>query len=471
MFELTQYTDQHRAELQRLLETPEWQEVVSAGLVDEAAVEGLCPGSTRSFIDTVVDQLLAFNQQAVRALIDGGCVDGERLFERLSRWPRDLQGRQPAISFLGLNVTAECNFEPKCVYCNQPCPESSVGVNSWRAVIEEATADGDGQGPYIYITGGEPLLLGEELWGDDGLVRFATRRGAGVNVNTNATMLTPAVAVRLVKAGLWKLHVSLDTPDRDLHSALRGGEQFDQVLRGIYNVQLARDLVGVGHPVIHTNCVLTRKNLHDFPRLIAFLLEKRKQAVRKDDPFKEDLLPHVIPVGGDDNGWLRPTADQFREFYEGVWAEVCRMWDAYQDGLGVPKEEQRALFGYFSNPFLRVEHRGGLDAYVEASAEGRYGRLALSRHCYVAPTQAAFTPDGNQYRCGCHAVRRTLPVGNVEQRGIFQSIREGIDGLEHLPRQEHCYGCALATLYINQSVEARLKEKVAELLKPRQQGR
>jgi len=464
MFELKQYTDQHRMELRRLLEGPAWRQAVSSGLVAEAAADKLSPGSTRSFIDTVVDQLLAFNQSAVAALIDGGCRDAQRLFDRLSRWPPDLNGKPPLMSFLGLNVTAECNLRPRCVYCNQPRPEAAVGMDGWREIIHEATADGDGKGPYVYVTGGEPLLLGAALWGDEGLVRLATQRGAAVNVNTNASLITPEVALRLVKAGLGKLHVSVDTADESLHEALRGGEQLHRVLRGIYNVQLARDLLGVTYPVVHTNCVLTRKNLRGFPRLIAFLLEKRKQAAGKDDPFKEDLLPHVIPVGGDGNARLRPDAGQFREFYESLWQEVCRMWEAHQDGLGIPAEERRALFGYFSNPFLRVQHRGGLEAYVKVSAEGRYGRLALSQHCYVAPTQAAFTPDGNQYRCGSHAIRRILPLGNIARKGVFESIREGIGGLEDLPRPEDCYGCAMATLYINQSVEARLKEAVAKIL-------
>ncbi len=461
MVELTQYTDRHREELRQLLDEPQWREA----LASLPAGETLPPGSARSFIDTVVDQLIAFNQPAAAEMIDGGCRDAQRLLDRLARWPRDLGGKPPRISFLGLNVTAECNLQPRCVYCNQSQPDTVETADSWREIIREVTADANGDGPYIYITGGEPLLLGEELWGDDGLIRFAARRGAAVNVNTNASMITPHIALHLVAAGLGKLHVSLDTADEGLHEFLRGGEPLGRVLRGIYNVQLARDVLGVAHPVIHTNCVLTRRNLRGFPRLIEFIMEKRKQAVVREDPFREDLLPHVIPVGGDGNAPLRPQADEFREFYEPIWAKVCRMWADYQDALGIPAESRRELFGFFTNPFLRVEHRGGLDAYVQASAEGRYGRLALSRHCYVAPTQAAFTPDGNQYRCGSHAIRRIMPLGNISQRGVFESIRDGLPGLDKLPRPEDCYGCALATLYINQSVEAKLTEKVAEMLK------
>ena len=341
---------------------------------------------------------------------------------------------------------------------------SNVDLNGWKRIVAEATRNIDGGGPYVYLTGGEPLVLGEAIWGDEGIVRFATERGAGVNINTNALELTPQVALRLIKAGLRILHISLDTADPTLHCELRGGESPEQILQGIYNVQLARELVGVSYPLIHTNCVLTNKNLDQFPRLFAFLLAKHKQTVDKADPLYNDLFPHVIPVGGSSNAGLRPSAEAFKRFYQEVWAEVGQVWADYQDRLGRPQEERGALFGYFSNPFLRVEHEGGLEAYVLASAEAEYGKLALSQHCYVAPTQAAITPDGYQHYCGAHAIRRILPVGNVCKGGIHDSIRAGIAGLADLPREEHCSGCAMATLYINQAVEVRLRNEVHELL-------
>ena len=140
------------------------------------------------------------------------------------------------------------------------------------------------------------------------------------------------------------------------------------------------------------------------------------------------------------------------------------MWDDYQDEIGVPQDKKGKLFGYFSNPFLRVAHEGGLEAYAKASADARYGRLALSKRCYVTPTQASFTPDGQQYRCGSHAIRHVFPLGSIKDRGVFDSIKAGISSQIALPQQEHCYGCALATLYINQAVESKLKEKAKEMV-------
>ena len=464
MIDLGHYAPAHRAELEKLLESAEWRKVLDSGLLEEVKAERIEPGERRDFIGTVADQLLEFNEKRVEELIAQGNEDEEGLLDELGRWPEGLDGKDLKISFLGFNVTAECNFVPRCVYCNQPFIEDEVGLDGWKGIVEEVTRVNEGTGPYIYITGGEPLILEEQIWGDDGLIQFATRRGASVNVNTNALMLTPEVALRFVKTGLARLHISLDTADEVLQNFLLGGERMEDVLEGIYNVQLARDLVGVGYPEIHTNCVLTRRNLDLFPDLFRFILAKRKETVDRGDPLFQDLFPHVIPVGGRSNDSMRPSVEGFRRFYDEIWPAVCQIWDEYQADKGVSKEERGRLFGYFSNPFLRVDHEGGLEAYVETSAQGRYGSLALPRYCYVAPTQGSFTPDGNQYRCGSHAIRRILPIGKAGEGGFFENVRSGIAGLDGLPQEEECFGCALATLYINQSVEKKLRDRLQEML-------
>lgn len=465
---LRHYTPQHREELEKLLASHRWQTALNSGLVEEVQEERIEPGKPRPFIDTVVDQLREFNQKRVGNLIAQGHIDEEDLFAELSRWPLEI--KDPKISFFGMNLTYRCNFIPRCIYCNQSQVESTVGLDGWKCMIEEITSNSDGEGPYIYITGGEPLVLGEQIWGDDGLIRFATERSARVNVNTNATLITPEVALRFIKGGLGILHISLDTSDPELQNELFGNSSSDlthQVLQGIYNIQLARDILGTSYPAIHTNCVLTKKNLDKFPQLVAFILEKRKQTADRKDPFYNDLFPHIIPVGGSSNDWLRPSEEEFRRLYTEIWNRVCEIWDNYQAKLGVPQGKRGILFGYFSNPFLKIEHEGGLEAYIVASREGQYGKLGLSRQCYVAPTQAYFTPDGYQFRCGSHAVRRQHPIGNIAERKVFDSIRSGIADLDQLPQEEDCYGCALATLYINQSVEAKLKAELQSMLKMR----
>ncbi len=460
--DLSAYSPAHRARLEALLASPAWQQELRGGLVDRVREARRSPGKPRPFIDAVTVPLRAANTARVQGLIAAGVHDEDLLLDALSAWPEDLGGPQP-LAFLGLNLTAACNLRPRCVYCNQPFVTSRVEPAGWLGIIAES-AWPPGEGPYVYLTGGEPLTLGEALWGEDGLVACATARGAAVNVNTNATLITPRVALSLVQAGLLRLHISLDTADPTLHDALRGRPGLATVMQGIMNVQLARELIGVPYPGIHTNCVLTTRSLDGFADLFEFLLSLRRRTPDPKDPLFNDLFPHVIPVGGRSNDALRPSAEQFQRFYADVWPQVAARWDREQAEMGVPAGEHRTLFGYFSNPYLRVAHRGGLDAYAALSAEGRYGELALPRHCYVAPTQAAFTPDGVQYRCGAHAIRHALPLTAEGTGGVRGRIIAGLAGLGALPDPATCGGCALATLYINQEVEKRLREDVRHLL-------
>ncbi len=102
----------------------------------------------------------------------------------------------------------------------------------------------------------------------------------------------------------------------------------------------------------------------------------------------------------------------------------------------------------FANPFLRVNHLGGLDEYCEQTAKGIYWATALKKRCYVTPTQAFVLPDGSQHRCGAHAIRRPPPLGDVRDGGIGENIRRNLSKLRQLPNN-FCSNCAGATCVIN----------------------
>ena len=467
--EFTDYTLMHRRELEELLASEEWQKVIKTGLVDEVRDGRIEPKKVRNYVDTVVEQLVEFNEGKVKEVIRQGKTDEAYLLEVLSQWPDNLNGKNTRLSFFGINLSTKCNFYPnKCVYCNQAEVSAIEDMNVWKRVLKEVTADSGEQGPYVYFTGGEPLLLEDRLYGDDGLVRYATEHGAGVNINTNATMLTPEVALRLIKSGLAKLHISFDSPERDIQNYLykseaAGEDRFEMLLRGIYNVQIARDLVMVSYPVIHTNFVLNNLNFRQFPDMLNFIISKRKR-VTKENPIIQDLMTHVIPMGGHgSNDALRLTEEEFREFYTEIWDKAKQIWADHQQEF--PETSRITLFGYFSSPFERVKHVGGLDAYAVTSAEGVYSKLALLGRCYVAPTQAAIAPDGTRYLCGSHAIHQHSAVGNISERGVYDNIRASIPLLSKLSQEDYCGNCALATLYINQNVESRLKEKISVWVK------
>jgi len=318
-------------------------------------------------------------------------------------------------------------------------------------------------------------MLGTEVWGDDGLVAFATKLGSAVNINTNAVLITPHIALQLVKVGLSKLHISVDTTDAQVQGELfQGQHRVDALWNGLFNVQIAREVLGADHPQIHINCVLTARNLFQFPALLRFLLEIRRvpsagsEGKITDDPLFHDFDFHLIPVGGSENAFLRPTAEEWKRFYTETWAEAEQVWKDYQAAVGVPEDARKPLAGHvpFASPFLRADHRMSLDEYCERAAQGEYWQGALMERCYVAPTQAFVLPDGSQHWCGAHAIRRPPPLGNVQGSTLRDNIRASLGRLAEYPNA-FCTGCAGATCVINQAAERNLRNQVAEWLQER----
>ncbi len=457
------FSPSHGNMLRAVFQMPGWQKIVEDGRLQAAREQMLIPPRAANAFRLPTEQLTAINGARVHALIEAGENHEDSLVRELGRWPDQWPEDVPLrLSFVGLNLTFRCDMEPRCVYCNQRPVAERLGIDDWKALLRDVVP-GDGEGPYIYITGGEPLLLGKMLWGHNGLVRMATERGAPCNINTNGLGLTPEVAVALVESGLSRVHLSLDSPHAYVQDAIHQKPgRWAQVLCGLYNLQVAKTILGAEHPVIHINCVLTRLNAEDFPDFLRFLLEMKPLV---EDGISPDLDLHVIPVGGEQNRALRLTAEGYRRFFTDVWRTADEVWQEYQAARSVPEDKRGALHEKipFLSPYHRVSHRGSLEEWAEYAAEGRPGALAITERCYVCPTQGFVLPDGSQYWCGGHAISRPAPVDNILERGFRDALRGSIGQVAALP-SSFCSTCPGATLAINQSVEASLRRTVREWL-------
>jgi hypothetical protein len=405
----------------------------------------------------------------VRGFIAAGERDEDRLAEELGRWPDRWEGPPPPLSFVGVYLTLGCNARPKCTYCNQRPVDGELPLQAWRDLVTELT-EGDGPKPYFSFTGGEPLCWGEALYGPEGLLRHATERGAPSNVNTNALGLTPEVALQIVAAGATRLHISLDSPSAEIQDRLAGSPgRLAQYVEGIHNLQIAREVLGVDHPVVHINCVLTTENLFGYPDLVRFLLDRKRvrtpgaEGAWRGDPHYRDLGIHLIPVGGADNAAIRPSADQWERFLTETWAEATEVWSGYQQQVGVPEDQRVGYddYAFFANPYTRVQYQGALRDYAEAAARSAQSSLGLGRRCLVAPTQAFFLPDGAQHWCGGHGVSRPEPMGRRQQGTAQANIERALPALRQYPN-EFCTGCPVATLFLNQTAEKALRDLVRQ---------
>ena len=154
---------------------------------------------------------------------------------------------------------------------------------------------------------------------------------------------------------------------------------------------------------------------------------------------------------------------------DSTWAEAAAVWDEYQETQDIPADQRLSYddYAFFANPYKRVHYAGTLRDYAEAAAKGRQSTLGLGKRCLVGPTQAFYLPDGARHLCGGHAVTRPQPVAKYEGAGGRPARAEMaltariLARLAELP-DEFCYGCPVATLFINQTTEAALREQVAQ---------
>lgn len=455
------FDEPHRRRLRDLLQSPPWQSALASGQLEAAAADGVTPPETENVFALPVEQLVAANGAATRARIAEGERDPERLLDVLGTWPTEWPAELPVrLSFLGLNLGFDCNMVPRCAYCNQRAVPSKLGHERLAEVIAEARGK-VGKGPYVYLTGGEPLLAVPGLWGPEGLIRRAADIGASCNLNTNALALTPEVALGLVRSGLGRVHVSVDTHVPEVADRLYGAPgRWQQAMTGLWNLQIAKALLGADHPVIHLNCVLTNRIADLFPGLLAFALSMKPLVEGAVSP---DLDMHLIPVGGDGNRHLRLTAAEYERLFTQTWDAANAVWIDYQAERGVADTERKVLEEAvpFMSPYHRVAQRGSLRDWAREAAEGRPCALALTRRCYVAPTQAFVLPDGSQYWCGGHTTTRPAPVGNVLESTVPANMRRSLAEVRGFPGPS-CGSCAGATQAINQIVEARLREQIAD---------
>jgi cyclic pyranopterin phosphate synthase len=279
------------------------------------------------------------------------------------------------ISYLRLSVTDRCDL--RCTYC---MPERMTflpkrEVLTLEELYELATGFIDRGVTKIRITGGEPLVRRDimDLFGALGR-RLEGNGGTGLKeltLTTNGTQLARH-ADALVKAGVRRVNISLDTLDRARFAELTRRDALDQVLEGIAAAKAA------GLKVKLNAVALKGVNEEELPELIAWAHGEGHDLT----------LIEVMPLGDVDEERLDqylPLSD-VRERLEQRWSLVDN-----DDSTGGPAR------------------------YVDIAETG--GRLGL------------ITPHTNNFCASCNRLRVTATgqlypcLGGSEQIDLRAALR------------------------------------------------
>lgn len=180
---------------------------------------------------------------------------------------RHLAGRRvPFPRILSIEVTSRCNL--RCVMC----PKTAGFVNTApdRVISPEVV---DRLDPILGAVDGADL---SGLWGEafffpdlylDILARLK-RRYIGVHTVSNGTLITDAVAARLVALGLDRLEISVDAARPETYRRVRRGGELAQVLEGVRAVVRHKERSGSRLPALKLLFLGMTDTIAEFPEFV-----------------------------------------------------------------------------------------------------------------------------------------------------------------------------------------------------------
>jgi len=113
-------------------------------------------------------------------------------------------------------VTRSCNLN--CAHCRAAAScgpyRGELSTEKCLKLIDEIAAVSS---PVIILTGGEPLLRPDIFE----IATYGTNKGLRMVMATNGTLVTPAVAQKMIQSGIKRVSISIDGKDAHSHDAFR----------------------------------------------------------------------------------------------------------------------------------------------------------------------------------------------------------------------------------------------------------
>jgi len=309
---------------------------------------------------------------------------------------------QPSANTLRLifwELTASCNLH--CVHCRaEATPErlkEELDTGECFRFIDEVASFAN---PIMVLTGGEPLNRPDVFE----IASRASSKGLRVAMATNGTLVDADVAVRMKRAGIIRVSISIDGARAETHDSFRGIEgSFQRALEGARHVWEA----GIE---LQLNTTVTKHNADEVEEV--FELARRVGA-------KALHLFMLVPVGCGAS-----IADE--QMLPAARYEKILSW-LYRAGRDNPDIEVKATCAphYYRILHARAEREGRkLSVRTNGMAAITKGCLAGNAVCFVGRT-------GNVQPCGY----LPLVAGNIREKpfreiwetsDLFKSLREPV---------------------------------------------
>ncbi|MDB4349323.1 GTP 3',8-cyclase MoaA [Omnitrophica bacterium] len=139
--------------------------------------------------------------------------------------------REDRINYLRLSITDRCNL--RCIYCLPFGKDRFVpdgGILGFEEIVEAVDILSRKGIEFVRLTGGEPLARD----GVEGLIKMLRKnsRLKEISMTTNGILLRERLPL-LIRNGLGRLNISLNTFKKERYRRLTGADKFEEVLASI----------------------------------------------------------------------------------------------------------------------------------------------------------------------------------------------------------------------------------------------
>lgn len=332
-----------------------------------------------------------------------------------------------------LEPTSRCNLN--CVTCIRNAWDEAEGEMAWPvfAALIDGLADFPGPRTIAFAGLGEPLLHGRLVE----MVALAHRRGLRTEMTSNALLLTPALAGRLLAAGLDQFTVSIDGAADGSHRAIRPGASLEAIRANVGRLAWQSEQTRETPLRIGIEFVAMRRNIHELPAL-----REIARSVRASFILVSNLLPYTAEMQDEILYQLGPTTS------EGQGGPDDPLW--ILPHLDWTQETEATL-----TRFMRQQPRvsfldTGLDRRNNHCPFVQGGSLAVAWHGGVSPCP----PLLHSYRCfirGREKRFRRCEFGRLPGESLlaiwrqpdYMNFRERVRRFGFSPCTD-CGGCDLA---------------------------
>ncbi len=298
-------------------------------------------------------------------------------------------------------LTGSCNL--KCVHCRASAVEerdpNELTTDEIKSTIDNIASFAS---PILILTGGEPLVR-EDVYE---IAKYATDKGFRVVLGTNATLITPEVARKLLDAGIKRISVSIDASTPEAHDEFRGVPgAYEESMKGAKAAQAE----GLAFQV---NTTVTKRNFEDL------------QAIH-DLAVEIGAVAHhiflLVPTGrGEDLKSEEISPEEYENVLNWMYDMQKKMMAGAKPPMGHSHGHGSGMFmkATCAPHFFRVMDQRSKEEGIDLEME-KAGFNAMTGGCLGGTGFSFISNTGDVYPCGY------LPAlaGNVREKS-FKEIWE-----------------------------------------------